>query len=67
LDIKKKVLLRKSGDAEAQLPREVVEYLSLEVFQNHGDVALTWSAACWVWVGVGLDDLRALSHALMIV
>ena len=24
----------------AQLPREVVESLSLEVFKNHGDVAL---------------------------
>ena len=32
--------LQKSGDAVAQLPREVVESPSLEVFQSHGDVAL---------------------------
>ena len=29
-----------SGDALAQLPKEVVGSPSLEVFQNHGDVAL---------------------------
>ena len=33
-------LLQKSGDAVAQLPREVVGSPSLEVFQNRGDVAL---------------------------
>ena len=35
-----KYFLRKSGDAVAQLPREVVWSPSLEVFKNHGDVAL---------------------------
>jgi len=34
------LLLQKSGDALTQLPREVVGSLSLQVFQNHGDVAL---------------------------
>ena len=29
-----------SGEAVAQLPREVVESLSLEVFKNRADVAL---------------------------
>ena len=43
-------LLRKSGDAVAQLPREVVESLSLKVLQNHWDVALR----AW-WGGLGLD------------
>ena len=33
-------LLRRSGEAVAQLPREVLQSLSLEVFKNHGDVAL---------------------------
>ena len=35
-----KYFLRKSGDAVAQLPREVVWSPSLEVFKNCGDVAL---------------------------
>ena len=35
-----KFILQKSGDAVAQLPREVVASPSLEVFNNHGDVAL---------------------------
>ena len=34
------ILLRKSGGALAQLPREVEESPSPEVFKNHGDVAL---------------------------
>ena len=33
-------LLKKSSDAVAQLPREVVESPSLEVLQNCADVAL---------------------------
>jgi len=36
-----------SGDAVSQLPREVVESPSLEVFRNRGDVALR---AQWGWV-----------------
>ena len=32
-------LLRESGDALEQLPREVVESPSMEVLRNHGDVA----------------------------
>ena len=35
-----KCILKKSGEAVAQLPREVVQSLSLEVFQNRVDVAL---------------------------
>jgi len=35
-----KFLVRKSGDALGQLPREVVESPSLEVVKNCGDVAL---------------------------
>jgi len=53
--------LRKSGDAVAQLHREVMGSPSLEVFQNHGDVALrTWSVGMVGWVGVGLGDLSGL-------
>ena len=40
MDIRKKFLLKNSSDAVAQLPREVVESLSLGVFKNHVDVAL---------------------------
>ena len=40
LDISTKFLFRKSGDAVAQLPREVGGSPSLELFQNRGDVAL---------------------------
>jgi len=36
-----KILSSKSSDALAQLPREVVESLSLEVFKKHGDVTLS--------------------------
>ena len=35
-----KCILKKSGEAVAQLPREVVQSLSLEVFKKHVDVAL---------------------------
>ena len=38
MDIRKH--LSKSGEAVAQLPREVVQSLSLDVFQNRVDVAL---------------------------
>jgi len=41
-------LLRNSSAAVAQLPREVGQSPSLEVFQNHG------GQQAW-WVGVGLD------------
>lgn len=41
------------------LPREVVQWPSQEVFTNHEDVTHDqW--AWWVWVGVGLRDLRGL-------
>lgn len=30
----------KSGDALTMLPKEVEEFSSIEVFRNHGDVAL---------------------------
>ena len=35
-----KCILKKSGEAVAQLPREVVQSPSLEVFKKHVDVAL---------------------------
>jgi len=38
LDIRNNFFIRTSGDALAQLPREVVESPSLEVFRNCGDV-----------------------------
>jgi len=34
------LILQKSGEAVAQLPREVVQSPSLEVLKNHVDVAL---------------------------
>ena len=40
LDIRKKFFCWKSSDALAQLPREVGESPSLEMFQSRGDVAL---------------------------
>lgn len=33
-------LLRRSGAAVAQLPKEVVKSLSLKVFKNYGDVVI---------------------------
>jgi len=36
----KKIICRKSSDALVQLPRELGESLSLEMFKNPGDVAL---------------------------
>ena len=50
----------------AQLPREVVESLSLEVLQNHVDVALRGvfsrhgGGGGGGGLAVGLDDLRGL-------
>lgn len=54
----KETLLQKSGDALALLPREVVEFPSLEVFRNHGVVALRDMVSRHVGDGlvVGLDD-----------
>jgi len=40
LDTRKEILLQKSSDAVAQLPREVVGSPFLEVFKNRADVAL---------------------------
>jgi len=42
----------------AQLPREVVGYPSMEVFQNCGDVALRDTVGMVGWDGVG--HLRGL-------
>ena len=45
----------------AQLPREVVGSPSLEVLQNHGDVALRDVVRGTVgWVGIGVGDLGDL-------
>ena len=52
--------LRKSGDAVAQLHREVMRSLSLEVFQSCGDVALRDTVGMVRRAGVGLGDLRGL-------
>ena len=54
LDIRKHFFPRKSSAAVAQLPREVVGSLSLEVSQSHGDVALRdvgsgHSGVGWGW------------------
>ena len=55
-----KFLLRKSGDALAQLPREVVGSPSLEVLTERGEVAPrdVLCRQCW-WL-VGLDDPSGL-------
>ena len=50
-----KILLRKSSDAVAQLPREVVESPSQEVLQNCGDVALRDVVSGHSGGGLGLD------------
>jgi len=62
LDIRKIVLLTKSGEAVAQLSREMVQSPSLEVFQNRVDVALkdVVSGHGGGGLEVGLDDLRGL-------
>ena len=50
------------GQALAQLPREMVGSLSLEVLKNHGDVVQKGVISGYGggWVGVGLWDLRGL-------
>ena len=40
LDIKEKLFTERVVKHWHRLPREVMESLSLEVFENHGDVAL---------------------------
>ena len=57
-----KILFRKSGDAVAELPMEVVQSPSLKVFRNCGDVALGDKVQ---WYGgdgltVGPNDLSGL-------
>lgn len=45
------------------LPREVVEWLSLEVFKKSQHVALSAMVCCQgVQSSVGLEDLRNLFH-----
>ena len=51
MDVRKKMLNGREVRHWHRLPREVTESPSLEVFQNHGNVALR---AWWGWVGVGL-------------
>ena len=55
-------LLGRSSDAVAQLPREVVGSLSMEVLQSHGDVALRDVVSGHGGGGptVGLGNLRGL-------
>jgi len=54
LDVRKKMLNGREVRHWHRLPREVTESPSLEVFLNHGNVALR---AWWGWVGVGLGIL----------
>ena len=63
LDIRKKTL-RKGGETVAQAVREVVESPSLEVFNNHVDVALrdVGSGHGEDGLVVGLDGLCSLSN-----
>ena len=59
-----KSLLRRSVEAVAQLPREVVESLSPEVLKIRGDVALrnVVSGHGGGGLGVGLGDVNDLSN-----
>ena len=51
-----------SSDAVARLPREVVRSPSLEVFRNHGDVALRDVGSGHGGAGLGLGILEAFSN-----
>ena len=52
-----KIILQKSGDALAQAAREVVDSPSLEMFKNHGDVALKVSGHGGDGLGLDLDSV----------
>ena len=55
LDIQKILFPRRVVMHWHSLPREVVESLSVEVFKNHGDVALRNMISGHGGVGLGLD------------
>jgi len=60
----KEVFLWKTGNAVAQLPREVVGSPSLEVWRCSRTMGMwhrgTWAVGMVGWVGVGPGDLRGL-------
>ena len=62
LNIKKYFFSGRAVRQWHRLPREMVESPFLEMFKNHGDVALRdmVSGHGGGWAGVGLGDLRGL-------